>query len=741
MKKLALLLGIAFLFAGCGAVPSSQTGSSENNSQFSSAQNNNETNNDENAEQADDDSQEEDSESGSSEDNANQLPVLNTQSLPAANEDEEYTVVLDISDPDGDSFSTSIQDGPVGLSISGASLNWTPRQVDVGTHTVRISATDSQVGSAERVFVEKTFELVVLNVNDAPVITNFNNVVADEGETIILSPIVEDEDGDEVELSYSGWMTSNTRVTTFSDAGTYSVTLTASDGQTSTSQTITVFVNDMNTRPTISGVDDMTVNEGDLVTLSPEANDAEGDDIAITYSGWMNSNTRQTTFDDAGIYEVTITANDGQATTTRTIQITVLNVNRAPIIEVTEINEMNEGEYLSVSISFSDPDGDSVSAVIEEALPDSMSFHQNPYAIVFEPIHDQSGTYDLTIVATDNAEPSVESRQTFSIIVNDTLSGPDEWEIVTLAATSCTCEPKVDAGIVFFCSGGEIYKYESAVTTKVSPDGVVDNVGGRPCPQTHNGRAAWSANGRIYYYDGIETNDVGGGYWPRLYGTNVGWSDGSTNADIYFYDGITDTTTQLTDSDSVRDIVPNIYGDRLVWVKYVEPSSRDLVYYFDGEEHIIASNVSGDTPPTIGPNMVAWIGNWGNDASEYEIFAYDGNQVLQVTDNGIWDGNPYVTATDDIVWAERGAPIRLLRYTNEITSVEDEGWNMVNPVMENNVYAWRRSLGSWEIAVKKNNSISSLISYEFATPGDPDTDGTNVVWHLQGGGVYLARPE
>ncbi|MBI5881211.1 hypothetical protein HZB90_03710, partial [archaeon] len=117
------------------------------------------------------------------------------------------------------------------------------------------------------------------------------------------------------------------------DAGAYDTKVTATDGEKSTSKTVPVIVKKVNSAPEITAMSDLTVYEGDTITLKPKIADADGDKLTVTYSGWMNSATKETGYDDAGEYDVKITAADPSgAVATEDVHITVINRNRPPVI-------------------------------------------------------------------------------------------------------------------------------------------------------------------------------------------------------------------------------------------------------------------------------------------------------------------------------------------------------------------------------------------------------------------------
>ncbi len=82
------------------------------------------------------------------------------------------------------------------------------------------------------------------------------------GTAVIIDPSATDPDGDTISFSYSDWMSSSNYTTSLGDAGTHSVTVTASDGSLTDSRNVTVNVNyysqatltwDANTESDLSG--------------------------------------------------------------------------------------------------------------------------------------------------------------------------------------------------------------------------------------------------------------------------------------------------------------------------------------------------------------------------------------------------------------------------------------------------------------------------------------------------------
>ena len=96
-------------------------------------------------------------------------------------------------------------------------------------------------------------------------------------------------------------------------------------------KTVKIFVDYFDKPPVFEKMEDITVDEGELIILRPLAFDPEKKELTHTYSGLMKQQTYKTTFDDAGVYEETITVSDGYNEIKQTIKITVKDINRPPV--------------------------------------------------------------------------------------------------------------------------------------------------------------------------------------------------------------------------------------------------------------------------------------------------------------------------------------------------------------------------------------------------------------------------
>jgi len=166
-----------------------------------------------------------------------------------------------------------------------------------------------------------------------PEAIELTKITVKEGELVILKPESEDPDVDTILYTFSEPLDKDGKWQTKSgDAGNYEITVTASDGELTDTQKILLVVESTNKPPVLSPIADLTVNEGETISFGSVATDPDGDEVTITYSGWMTQATYTTNYNDAGTHIVTVTASDGKESASQDVIVTVNNVNRPPKI-------------------------------------------------------------------------------------------------------------------------------------------------------------------------------------------------------------------------------------------------------------------------------------------------------------------------------------------------------------------------------------------------------------------------
>tara|TARA_Y100000310_G_C20674507_1_gene812173 strand:- start:776 stop:2923 length:2148 start_codon:yes stop_codon:yes gene_type:complete len=300
-----------------------------------------------------------DSDSGSD----NTCPYL--AEIPAIESGEGGTIMVEVGAIDIDSNNiTYTFDGVSGADINDNQFTWITEEGDAGDYTVTVTADDGQCE------VTTTFDITINEDessdddddedNTVPQLTA-SDVTVTEGDLVTTTVLIVDVDGDDVTVTFSSPLDSNGEWQTVAgDAGVYTATITADDGTDTNSVTITITVLDdgttnTNTAPEVSA-SDVSVTEGDLVTVVPTTSDADGDNVTLSYTSPLDANGEwQTVTGDAGVYTATITANDGTDSTSVDITITVLDVN-APNYDLTITNteflQLDQNGFATVGFTF-----------------------------------------------------------------------------------------------------------------------------------------------------------------------------------------------------------------------------------------------------------------------------------------------------------------------------------------------------------------------------------------------------
>jgi len=197
----------------------------------------------------------------------------------------------------------------------------------------------------------------------------------------------------------------------------------------------------VNSPPEFGEIGDKLVKEANVLNFTVTATDADPDDTvtlsadALPTNASFVSSTDNFTFSpdytQAGTYEITFYATDGSLTVSKTITITVTNVNRLPTLSPIQGYAIDEGSELIISILATDPDNDPLTfyatnmppgAVMEhESGAHSATFKWTPgpdtvtsgdaldFDMVFivSDIHGGSDSQQMTITVLDVKPPSV----------------------------------------------------------------------------------------------------------------------------------------------------------------------------------------------------------------------------------------------------------------------------------------------------------------------------------------------
>lgn len=158
-----------------------------------------------------------------------------------------------------------------------------------------------------------------------------------------------------------------------------------------------------------------TVNENEELNATINIVDAEGDDFTIEEDADINGMTVTTssnaliisykpTFNDAGNHKFTATATDAQGNISEcVVNITVLNINRAPIVKATikdKVYSLREDtDIINFADVFADPDQDEMTYTLISSNDGIVECFVSEKSVIIQPV--TIGTTNITMKATD----------------------------------------------------------------------------------------------------------------------------------------------------------------------------------------------------------------------------------------------------------------------------------------------------------------------------------------------------
>ncbi len=178
---------------------------------------------------------------------ANNLPVISSTALTAADEGQAYTYTFTATDADGDALTRAATTIPAWLTFDAATgvLSGTPADTDVGNHDVTLTVTDGTDTATE------SFTIIVTAASDqiAPAFTSTPVTTGNVGDAYSYTATAEDGNFDALEFSevtVPAWALFDAASATLSgtpDAeGSYDAEILVSDGTDSVSQSFAIVV-------------------------------------------------------------------------------------------------------------------------------------------------------------------------------------------------------------------------------------------------------------------------------------------------------------------------------------------------------------------------------------------------------------------------------------------------------------------------------------------------------------------
>jgi len=315
-------------------------------------------------------------------------------------------------DPDGDYLTYTFEKPFNSKGI------WQTAIGNEGKYLTKVTVSDGKLSTSEYVLV------TIARANRPPTIECPDTIKVQETETVNLDCNIFDVDGDVVIVGYDGWMRAASYTTKYGDAGTHTVIVRARDKTHKVYKEINVIVTKKNRAPVIKSISNQEVQETQLFKVDAKVTDPDGDKVTVTYSEPLNSKGEWTPiYGDRGTYNITLTATDGQTTTTQEFQLKVDRVNRAPVIKPINNISVEEGETVKIPIQAYDPDGDNVILAYSGWM--SSDTYTTTYNDAYPTGCTEKGctaTYHVNVTASDG---TLSSSQDVTIYVKDKNRPPE----------------------------------------------------------------------------------------------------------------------------------------------------------------------------------------------------------------------------------------------------------------------------------------------------------------------------
>jgi len=291
--------------------------------------------------------------------------------------------------------------------------------------------------------------------NKAPIVNAGGDVTVDENTSVTLAGTATDADGSIATYSWSqasgtevGLINADKATASFmapdiNESETLTFTLTATDNDgASASDTISIIVTRVNNAPTVNAGEDLTKDENTNVTLAGTAIDTDGSIATYSWSqasgtevSLTSTDTTSTSFMAPDINEsetltFTFTAidNDG-ASTSDTISVSVIKVNKAPIVDAGEDVTVAENTSVTLAGTATDTDGSIATYSWSQTSGTEVSLTTTNTASTsfIAPDINESETLTFIFIATDN-------------------DGANTSDVISISVTKVNKAPIVNAG-------------------------------------------------------------------------------------------------------------------------------------------------------------------------------------------------------------------------------------------------------------------------------------------------------
>ena len=277
-------------------------------------------------------------------DNVNRKPSLSKIQNQTVFENETLKMELKGTDPDKKDQGKLVYENsvlPEGAFVRGNILEWKPNFEQAGSYQVRINAKDIAGASATRVF-----QIIVKNKNRKPAFKSMKDHKIKEGEEFSYRFDLYDpdkEDKGKLNVSASNLPNEASIINavfkwkpSFEQAGDYELNLTLNDaGNLKDNRKMKIIVENVNRKPMIESIDNLTVKVGEEKKITLNAKDDDKEDkknLKFHVEGFdalgIDKNILSFKADSLhiGVHKIKVHVSDGKSTDETTFELTINNV-------------------------------------------------------------------------------------------------------------------------------------------------------------------------------------------------------------------------------------------------------------------------------------------------------------------------------------------------------------------------------------------------------------------------------
>jgi hypothetical protein len=448
----------------------------------------------------------------------NSAPALAAIANQVINENSTLTVTNLATDADipANTLAYSLDPGaPAGASINPTNgvFTWTPTEAQgPGTNVITVRVTDN---GSPPLSDAKSFTVVVNEVNSAPVLTFIPDQTIVEGSTLVVTNSASDADLPINTLNFSLDPGAPVGASINPTNGLFVWTPTEAQGGTTNHVTVrvtdngvpnlsdfksfTVTVGKTNSPPTLAGIADQIIAEGNALSITNTATDTDIPTNILSFSLDPGAPVGANIDSATGIFTWTPSEAQGPSTNVVTVRVTdngvpvlsdsktftivVSEVNVAPVLAAVADRTIHAGFTLVITNSATDADipTNTLTFSLDAGAPVGATIQSDTGVFNWTPTDGQAGTTNaITVRVTDNGVPPLNDAKSFNVTV---VSRPTIADIsvsssdVTLTWTSVAgnvyrVQSKADVQAAWNDLPGDVTA-TGATATKVDSSGLV----------------------------------------------------------------------------------------------------------------------------------------------------------------------------------------------------------------------------------------------------------------------------